>query len=364
MGWFWFLFLNRIYQSPLLLSLYKFYKALLRLTTHTTEIYRISNSTAERLGWHQDNEHDETMDKEHDTVPLLKRQPSLPDIEDAATMIPADAVYRIDRSILYSKVLELERRELESSSCNVEELTDAIMIKKAFPLDESLKRPAACVLHACLSRIASTYQLMHLVNERAHTKYDSTNPLHEQKLLKLWKCLMPDTELEARMTRQWGEIGFQGNDPATDFRGMGLQGLDDLVYYASTHPESAQQTFLSSRHPVSWYPFAIVGINISQYAVQTLRTRQLQYYLFKYGCDKKMFSEFYCYLYHKFNAFWIAHDQPRLTVMEFEAKFKEFKTQMNLELSIHEAMPLTEWLAQEQQRQQEEEKQSIKQHVE
>lgn len=75
---------------------------------------------------------------------------------------------------------------------------------------------------------------------------------------------------------------------------MGLQGLDDLVYYASTHPESAQQTFLSSRHPVSWYPFAIVGINISQYAVQTLRTRQLQYYLFKYGCDKKMFSEFYC----------------------------------------------------------------------
>ena len=90
------------------------------------------------------------------------------------------------------------------------------------------------------------------------------------------------------------QIGFQGNDPATDFRGMGLQGLDDLVYYASTHPESAQQTFLSSRHPVSWYPFAIVGINISQFAVQTLRTRQLQYYLFKYGCDKKIFSEFYC----------------------------------------------------------------------
>lgn len=64
------------------------------------------------------------------------------------------------------------------------------------------------------------------------------------------------------------------------------------------------------------------------------------------------------YLYHKFNAFWIAHDQPRLTVMEFEAKFKEFKAQINLELSIHEAMPLSEWLAQEQ------EKQSIKQYVE
>lgn len=49
----------------------------------------------------------------------------------------------------------------------------------------SLFRPASCVLQACLSRIASTYQLMHLVNERAHTKYDSTNPIHEQKLLKV-----------------------------------------------------------------------------------------------------------------------------------------------------------------------------------
>ena len=85
----------------------------------------------------------------------------------------------------------------------MEELTDAIMTKKAFPLDESLKRymdtmniytqcllftvfrPAACVLQVCLSRIASTYQLMHYINERAHTKYDSTNPIHEQKLLKV-----------------------------------------------------------------------------------------------------------------------------------------------------------------------------------
>ncbi|KAI9320901.1 ELMO/CED-12 family-domain-containing protein [Dichotomocladium elegans] len=140
------------------------------------------------------------------------------------------------------------------------------------------------------------------------------------------------------------QIGFQGNDPATDFRGMGLQGLDDLVYYARTHPESAQKTFTSSRHPVSWYPFAIVGINITQYAVQTLRTRQLQYYLFKYGANKKAFNEFYCLLYHRFNEFWISHDQPQLTVMEFEAKFKEFKAQINKELSMHQIMPLVDYL--------------------
>lgn len=42
------------------------------------------------------------------------------------------------------------------------------------------------------------------------------------------------------------------------------------------------------------YPFAIVGINISQFAVQMLRTRQLQFYLFEHGTDKKTFNEFYC----------------------------------------------------------------------
>jgi hypothetical protein len=33
---------------------------------------------------------------------------------------------------------------------------------------------------------------------------------------------MPDTALENRISSQWGDIGFQGKNPATDFRGMGM----------------------------------------------------------------------------------------------------------------------------------------------
>ena len=40
----------------------------------------------------------------------------------------------------------------------------------------------------------------------------------------LWNLLMPDTSLERRITKQWGAVGFQGDDPATDFRGMGEGG--------------------------------------------------------------------------------------------------------------------------------------------
>ena len=46
--------------------------------------------------------------------------------------------------------------------------------------------------------------------------------------------MMPDTKLQQRIWKQWTEIGFQGNDPRTDFRGMGVLGLDQLLYVLLT----------------------------------------------------------------------------------------------------------------------------------
>ena len=46
----------------------------------------------------------------------------------------------------------------------------------------------------------------------------------------LWRNLMVDCELTSRISKQWQDIGFQGNNPATDFRGMGLLGLQSLLY--------------------------------------------------------------------------------------------------------------------------------------
>lgn len=46
----------------------------------------------------------------------------------------------------------------------------------------------------------------------------------------LWKELRPDSPLSGRISKQWCEIGFQGNDPKTDFRGMGLLGLHNLLW--------------------------------------------------------------------------------------------------------------------------------------
>ena len=50
---------------------------------------------------------------------------------------------------------------------------------------------------------------------------------------------MPGQDLTNRISKQWQELGFQGDNPATDFRGMGLLGLQCLVY-----PDSCDDTFI------------------------------------------------------------------------------------------------------------------------
>ena len=105
------------------------------------------------------------------------------------------------------------------------------------------------------------------------TGYDSSNTEHEQKLLELWSLLMPARELESRVSNSWKDIGFQGDDPKTDFRGMGILGLENLQYvfffnsknftqrtkpnifaffvsfFAQNYPDVALQVLSHSNHP-------------------------------------------------------------------------------------------------------------------
>ncbi|KAF9354784.1 hypothetical protein BGX34_010826 [Mortierella sp. NVP85] len=251
----------------------------------------------------------------------------------------AGMVYRIDRCILFSKRLTLERRELEAADCDPIQVTQQILRKKRFPDGGSSNTLAAKKLQYALEKVAATHQLAREINQRVHTKYDSTNPAHEKKLMMLWDLLRPHEKLVERYTKQWTEIGFQGNDPATDFRGMGMLGLDDLVYYAKYYPKSSKHALECSHDEISWYSFAIVGINITAFAVQTLRTRQLQYHLFLNGTDRSVYHELYCFLFHRFNQYWTTLE-PKPIIMDFERVFAEFKMKMERQLARRKLMVL------------------------
>lgn len=66
----------------------------------------------------------------------------------------------------------------------------------------------------CVQQIWGYKRLIKIVEDLRTTQYNSDNDEHERKLIALWNVLMPDTKLESRITKQWQEIGFQGDDPS------------------------------------------------------------------------------------------------------------------------------------------------------
>lgn len=80
--------------------------------------------------------------------------------------------------------------------------------------------------------------------------FDHNNEVHLVLLKNLWKLLCPDTELEGMISKQWTDIGFQGQDPSTDFRGMGLLSLENLVFFATVYTDHARNILSHSLHPI------------------------------------------------------------------------------------------------------------------
>lgn len=102
----------------------------------------------------------------------------------------------------------------------------------------------------------------------AHTQairfqpFDAQNPAHRALVLELFVALKPEAAANppAEKDARWAEIGFQGKDPATDFRSMGLPGLKQLLYIAAAYPQETQAIVASAPE----YPFACSCLNISK----------------------------------------------------------------------------------------------------
>lgn len=164
----------------------------------------------------------------------------------------------------------------------------------------------------CVEAIFGYKRLITLVEELRLENYSSENPKHEEMLYELWNQLVPDVKLEGRITKQWQEIGFQGDDPATDFRGMGILGLMNLLYFAREYPGTARHLLTHSQHPKYGYTFCVVGINITHMAWRLLKdgiAKSHFYNLLKFN-DKgypsiENFHQFYCYLLYEFDAYWM-----------------------------------------------------------
>lgn len=186
----------------------------------------------------------------------------------------------------------------------------------------------------CIESIWGYRQLVVECEDLRKRCYDSDDSEHESALLKLWNLLKPHEPLESRVTKQWQDIGFQGDDPKTDFRGMGVLGLENLVFFAQEYPAAASRSLSHSSHPRYGYAFAIVGINITSMALRLLRDGTAKTHI--YNTSKSLptvraFHQLYSYLFYEFDAFWISSKPTNM--MEFSSIQSKFETSVRTALS-------------------------------
>uniref|UniRef100_A0A8C6TCX6 ELMO/CED-12 domain containing 1 n=1 Tax=Neogobius melanostomus TaxID=47308 RepID=A0A8C6TCX6_9GOBI len=213
----------------------------------------------------------------------------------------------------------LLRSALSVDSDRVEKTIDDIMALKKINPDTNPQLGVS--LGASLLQIVGYRALLMQVEKLRREAYDCENQEHEEMLLKLWKELRPDTPLSGRISKQWCEIGFQGSDPKTDFRGMGLLGLHNLINLLF-FPEKIWSLSCGCR-----YSFAIVGINMTELTYSLLLSGALKTHLYNVAPELPGLTHFQqtsvSHLMQEFQRFWVEEDPS--DIMEFNrvrAKFQ------------------------------------------
>jgi hypothetical protein len=135
---------------------------------------------------------------------------------------------------------------------------------------------------------AESVGLSHMETLRT-TAFDKTNKNHIDLLHSLWNLLCPNRSRvplnsqgadDPIKSKSWGTIGFQGVDPSTDFRGMGMLGLFQLVHFArSRHSKTVLKISQAPENgpEVKFFPFACAGIQITNLVLTLARERLLSY---------------------------------------------------------------------------------------
>ncbi|CAN6708281.1 unnamed protein product [Malus baccata var. baccata] len=177
---------------------------------------------------------------------------------------------------------------------------------------------------------------------RLQVPFDENRPDHQEALKALWHAAFPDVALRGLISEQWKEMGWQGCNPSTDFRGCGFISLENLLFFARIYPASFRRLlFKRDGNRATWeYPFAVAGINISFMLIKMLdlcseKPRCLPGINFVklLGEDEAAFDVLYCIAFEMVDAQWLA---MHASYMQFNEVLQATRTQLERELSLED----------------------------
>nr|XP_025649757.1 ELMO domain-containing protein A isoform X3 [Arachis hypogaea] len=164
----------------------------------------------------------------------------------------------------------------------------------------------------------------------------------QDALRALWNAAYPEEELHGLISEQWKEMGWQGKDPSTDFRGGGFISLENLLFFARNFPKSFQDLLRKQEGDRSvWeYPFAVAGVNITFMLIQMLdleavkpRTLVGATFLKFLAENESAFDLLYCITFKLMDHQWLS---MRASYMDFNTVMKATRRQLEKELLLED----------------------------
>lgn len=183
--------------------------------------------------------------------------------------------------------------------------------------------------------------LLRLQN-RIEIQYDSSNIEHQEELKALWFASFPGTELRGLISEQWKEMGWQGKDPSTDFRGGGFISLENLLFFARNYPKSFQELLRKQNgdRAIWEYPFAVAGVNITFMLIQMLDLQAVKprslfgaVFLKLLSENDRAFDILYCITFKLMDQQWL---DMHATYMDFNTVMKSTRHQLERELMLED----------------------------
>ncbi|XP_041003415.1 ELMO domain-containing protein A-like isoform X3 [Juglans microcarpa x Juglans regia] len=185
-------------------------------------------------------------------------------------------------------------------------------------------------------------QRLQRLQERLQVPFEETWPDHQEALRALWHAAFPNIAFKGLISEQWKEMGWQGPNPSTDFRGCGLISLENLLFFSRTYPASFRRLlFKQGGKRAAWeYPFAVAGINVSFMLIQMLDLSSVKprclpgiNFIKLLGDDEEAFDELYCIAFEMMDAQWLAMNA---SYMDFNEVLQVTRTQLERELSLED----------------------------
>eukprot|EP00916_Digyalum_oweni_P001982 GHVL01003760.1.p1 GENE.GHVL01003760.1~~GHVL01003760.1.p1 ORF type:complete len:254 (+),score=36.01 GHVL01003760.1:450-1211(+) len=157
--------------------------------------------------------------------------------------------------------------------------------------------------------------------------FDMTNSEHKEKLGELWKLLKGDEPIV------WKAVGFHG-EPSSNFRGVGVLGLENILHFAKKHNIRAVEVLHNSRSEELYFPFAATSLNVTSWLLEWLSAKKCPLNVVFYNNPNEpleIFSEVHSYVMLEFSRFWQL-SRPK-DIMQFGLVAEKFRSKIKEQIS-------------------------------